>query len=802
MALQYSMYGGKPGTTYRLVAHYDSIKEMVDAFQKGGSYNTVNYGEYVIIDTIVNKNHYNSPQNGIIYRRGLNYLEPFNPNNLNVNSDYSIEKNDKDSSGVERYYDITTDKDGNTNKVFNANKFRLAFNEFVTNPGGGAEYVGQIVGPQGAATELSVVDWKTFLKEYEAGDGKKASSDIKPIAAATFDENGNVKESEIVDVIKYGYVNVKDKDGNITGVTISVDIPSNVFKYHAESIEPYDSGYATYDETEKVWKYTNLIKEDDISKAHPYYWQYDVKVPKGVRGQDLEKFGLELTGKTLNDGNDVDQSDHNYQYYYVTRNYEKSAEGETTKTYIDGYNRAIHKITDNGRGLNVLNKVTRNTTYGVGQRVTADGLGNGLCLQCTQSGITASAELTGLESKTIASGYNTILDGTVIWQVVDDEIVTPNLITVHFTHGDNETVAIRVVDDIIYDENTGRFYVKYSDGAAQVYLGTAPGILRIDYVDTPWVDSNGKSHVVDKIRIVYNTFKHDNQGNVVIDKDFSINASGQEIYPTTDDEGRDIQWIDEQFKFVDRIECDPDTKIATAYYNDGTSTELALMRTIESVEITNEGRLDSNKYLKVNYNNKVNGVKQSDTFNKLPLNDIASIQLYGDNIIVLYSDPDVRKKLYKAGSDYALKNTLYDIPEYTNTTGNDDGEGNLYWINLGAAYQSNHVFSSFDSLKQLQIEYPYGFDKDTTGKEVPQMADRAGWLATIKDASDQITTYAYDYRKNTWYELQNLEAKSISPNWTLLVSQPKEGSNAVPPDKQNNNLNVDGYWFIISTRED
>ena len=178
MALQYSMYGGKPGTTYRLVAHYDSIKEMVDAFQKGGSYNTVNYGEYVIIDTIANKNHYNSPQNGIIYRRGLNYLEPFNPNNLNVNSDYSIEKNDKDSSGVERYYDITTDKDGNTNKVFNANKFRLAFNEFVTNPGGGAEYIGQIVGPQGAATELSVVDWQTFLKEYEAGDGKKASSDI------------------------------------------------------------------------------------------------------------------------------------------------------------------------------------------------------------------------------------------------------------------------------------------------------------------------------------------------------------------------------------------------------------------------------------------------------------------------------------------------------------------------------------------------------------------------------------------------------------------------------------------------
>ena len=51
---------------------------MVDAFQQGGSYNEVNYGEYVIIDTIINKHEPRNFENGIIYRRGLNYQEYFN----------------------------------------------------------------------------------------------------------------------------------------------------------------------------------------------------------------------------------------------------------------------------------------------------------------------------------------------------------------------------------------------------------------------------------------------------------------------------------------------------------------------------------------------------------------------------------------------------------------------------------------------------------------------------------------------------------------------------------------------------
>ena len=70
---------------------------MVQAFEKGGAYKIVNYDEYVIIDT-PNKN---DKDNGKIYRRGYNYAN--DPNNL-----------------------------------------------------GGAEYIGQIVGPAGMAPQVEM----------------------------------------------------------------------------------------------------------------------------------------------------------------------------------------------------------------------------------------------------------------------------------------------------------------------------------------------------------------------------------------------------------------------------------------------------------------------------------------------------------------------------------------------------------------------------------------------------------------------------------------------------------------------
>ena len=64
-----SFYGGRRGASFVIVKRFSTIKEMVAAFQQGGGYKTVNYDEYVLIDT-TNKN---DKDNGKIYRRGYDY---------------------------------------------------------------------------------------------------------------------------------------------------------------------------------------------------------------------------------------------------------------------------------------------------------------------------------------------------------------------------------------------------------------------------------------------------------------------------------------------------------------------------------------------------------------------------------------------------------------------------------------------------------------------------------------------------------------------------------------------------------
>jgi hypothetical protein len=77
---------------------------MRQCFEKGGeTTDIVNYGECVIIDTIIGMYQFNNPDNGKVYRRGLNY-----------NYDPEL------------------------------------------NPLAGAEYIGQIVGPQGRMSEMGI----------------------------------------------------------------------------------------------------------------------------------------------------------------------------------------------------------------------------------------------------------------------------------------------------------------------------------------------------------------------------------------------------------------------------------------------------------------------------------------------------------------------------------------------------------------------------------------------------------------------------------------------------------------------
>ena len=148
------------------------------------------------------------------------------------------------------------------------------------------------------------------------------------------------------------------------------------------------------------------------------------------------------------------------------------------------------------------------------------------------------------------------------------------------------------------------------------------------------------------------------------------------------------------------------------------------------------------------------------------MNLVTAIGRKGDNILVLYSDPDVRHNIDDAHKEI--------IPSWTDPNTGITYE-NLEWYNFGQLGAQYHV----------QGEYTYDDIKEGGDLEngfTGDLADRAGWLITITDSQNNKHIYAYDYNggiytigesgdtfESNWYEIMNLQASSIDPSLSVVI---------------------------------
>ena len=195
---------------------------MVQCFERGGiSTDIVNYGEYVIIDT-PNKNDLD---NGKVYRRGLNFQ-----------------------------YDE------------------------VNNPLAGAEYIGQIVGPQGNSPELIMDSYNKIVEE----GGPATEGYVADIVA------GKVSDDIYNDEVKYTYITIKDEFGVITKCKVGFQFPYHVFEFETDRV----SAYLTEDEEKNL-----VIRTDD--REHPFYSKWKISIPRGIKGDAITNLYIENeTAKT------------------------------------------------------------------------------------------------------------------------------------------------------------------------------------------------------------------------------------------------------------------------------------------------------------------------------------------------------------------------------------------------------------------------------------------------------------------------------------------------------------------------
>lgn len=272
-------------------------KGMRQCFEQGGdTVDIVNYGEYVIIDTISKDN----PENGRVYRRGMNF-------------DYDP----------------------------------------VSNPLAGAEYIGQIVGPSGATVDLDMKPISEFIEPYRTGLYDFSNQGLVP--------GTNTGRTSFESGIRYAWTAFKDAAGNIISYLIGFTFPYLVADISGSWRKPYytQEDYNLGRITDPSLIGTKIRYEDDFElfidngwnsadrdpthgdTGHPFYRKWKVSVPKGIKGDSQED--LEIYPTKVTDGavvyNVVNSSgvlsdpkaDPAYNLSLVLDNY------ETTKNIGRGY---------------------------------------------------------------------------------------------------------------------------------------------------------------------------------------------------------------------------------------------------------------------------------------------------------------------------------------------------------------------------------------------------------------------------------------------------------------------------------
>lgn len=672
-----SFYGGKQGRTYHIVQRYDSVEQMVNAFSDGGAYTGANYGQYVIIDTVLSQGRSSSMENGLLYRRGFDYNNPYTP------------PPEKLPPAQE------TDEE-----------FQQRWAEWVKNPGGGAIYVGQIVGPEGRTPEVSLEQWSTFLTQ-QANTGNFGSKSSVIV--------NNYSSGKTDDEIQVGYINIKDQHGDVEGAYLAVNIPKLVM----ESEVVNHGAYATAG-----------VVETPASTSHPHWYKWDFTIPDGKHGRDFSSLTLEDGNQTLaekdSEGQDIVSGDK-YLTYSIT-DYENGSGYTPTPSSTYHLGRWPYRVIDNiSQDENLRTffvwqtgaTVEEGILYYVGDVENSEENLIYVAICIKPGAVGTIPNFTQDLGQTFQSGETQWLVTTL------PETAPAHITRIDYKAGPDDTLETHQVDYIFVD-GTGKMFVVYAGSSVAHFLTQFYTIKDISS-DAGWVTINyiNEGKQSDRFNVPQNL-------NIIYNDDYS--------YFTID------YWEAGEHKGVD---------------------QRTYLKQVTNITLNNQNNIYQEQRFIATYKG-VEGESQYVTENiSDPINQVLAVGRQGDNILVLYSDPN-----FRASIDAEHKVI---VPSWTDPISNRTYT-NLEWYNFGPLGAQYHV----------QGEYTYADIKpggDLENGFTGDLEDRAGWLITVTDNNQDRHIYAYDYNGGTytigepgdtftshWYELLDITAASIDPALSVRVS--------------------------------
>ena len=818
---------------------------MVQFFEQGAkTASEVNYGAYVIIDTILNMASSNDPDNGKIFRRGMD-----------INS-----------------------VDG------------LA----------GAEYIGQIIGPQGEASELGINTYDSILalNSYNESTYNSANDSIVPgsykIGATRFYE----------DEIKYAWATIKDAFGNVIGCQLGFKFPTLVDDYEARSLSPYqqraigtDGKYYNYDlitqdktqysamtrtfatnsegqfilgtptnegayeviatedtiylieKTDKTstlyisWQDirfdgTSVITASDnmtytmpeIKKwLHPFYQKWQISIPHGYHGINSEDIEIIHTytktpkykGGSVTIYNTAECSDEDI-YKIITK------EDETYRLYGTTYvnvNSEDDLDEDDIDAKNHFEKVAGKyyMRYGAGYDADKDviyariKLDNGTFKYVKKDDcymdIIRYREVDFDDEESGIKRYFYLGEYDTIDRIAISEDGTLSVFYTAKTQPQDLEQVLRWIDT----KDTNGITID-EDGTVHIYYNTLDKEGNHEHQDYPtildWI-TEASLTARGNFTILYNNDTvitgYDEEGNPIYGNKYETTLQWIDYVDFIDDGTITFRWNTDGIHNTPSV---PDEKPAYQFSNQirylvnaniqNTATDID-----DKTERKNGREGSGDQKIHLQFNN--DGHK--DTPIGEPLNYIIETcickpsTLYPNapysHLLVYYADPELRKTLGHAvineetGKITSSNWVTYPSSKY-------DGIIWTEWIDLGnvrGEIGGIHIIENVATLDAL---------KDSEGNYIPpeKLTDDngiiinpagAGWSCTCDIEGDSSAKYIlfYDYNIKEWYSIGRIDSSSIDPTYVIIKSKPK--SDYTPEEKDASLLKSNGLWLAAET---
>lgn len=706
-----SLYASHEGVSFVIKASFSSVDKMKQKFSQGGNFTEVWYGEYCLIST-KNKNH---PDNGKIFRRGLDYQNTQTAGSIYVGQIVGP------SSGTPFFQVDTIDNvEALSTEKLEDNTYRRY--------------------PVSQNTDGTVV---TNWKQDANGNWHDAGGALKK------DFKFNIQNRALIpgksgetfnDDIEYTWVNIrKDDDDADSWFYVGMKLPYTVIDYEAHAVSQYDTAGNIKPHTTMA----SIERKDDGS--HPFWEKWNMGIPKGLKGDTLRNLkvikmtdamrnkvystnsvvidkttGLATVGNPgyTDKANGIDMEDdikHERQIVvYELYIYDIQINPEPILIYLGDFN-IIKNITLDDNGTLTIS-YTHNDTVAFNKKIKWV---TGVALSTGDGADGGHFEMTFNND---SPAYTTDLTWVKGLEIQDNGDVIGTFAGTNggklSNSGKNKVGHVRWISSVTLDENTGHFVCSFNDGTASVdkYL--------------TWV------------------------------KDITINqANGQITINTT--AGDKISPAKLKLLTAARVN---DIGETTLVFNTGETINLKTENGGENYKITTVKSIymgtgiSDDKSIYVKYNSNPNPVKVSD-----PINSIERLVVRPSDwhLFVLYSDPSHRVKNETDGwisNNDAMK---YDasIPNYgSNIYWKDlgtikDQAGVLIGFNITKAQLTAAGFTDADIITYLNREFPFGL---TGAQNQPGGQSNLGKIVTYQpqdDAKGDKEFYAFDYNLNTWYYL-------------------------------------------------